>query len=150
MAFRNLAHVGITVADMERSLRFYTELLNAEIILDTTVSSPGLSRTVSVPDAELHIVLMQLGNTVLELIDYAHQTGQRILADNSQPGAMHVAFEVNDIDAAYQELTERGVEFNAPPYTFTDDDGPGVAGIRIAYFRDPDGNQLEMVSVPAG
>ena len=145
---RNVAHVGITVADMERSLAFYSELLDAEVILDTHLSSEGLSRAVAVPDARLHVVLLQLGNTVIELIDYDSQTGQRILADNSHPGAMHVALEVSDIDATYKDLIERGVEFNAPPHTLTDADGPGVDGLRIAYFRDPDGVQIELLQMP--
>lgn len=55
-------------------------------------------------------------------------------------GAVHVCFEVDDIDAVYSELTARGVEFSVEPARQS---GP-IEGQRCCYFRDPDGIQLEL------
>jgi catechol 2,3-dioxygenase-like lactoylglutathione lyase family enzyme len=48
---------------------------------------------------------------------------------------------VEDIDASYAELSARGVPFHVPPEDFPDE----APTMRIAFFRDPDGNVLELV-----
>ena len=140
--------MGITVSDLDRSLAFYRDLLDGEVVVDTRVASDGLAEVVAVPDSVLHLVLIQLGNTVLELIQYDEAPGKPHVIGNNDVGAMHVAFAVDDIQAAYVDLSARGVQFNAPPYTFTAADSASIAGVTIAYFRDPDGVQLELVQMP--
>ena len=148
MKLQHVAHVGITVSDLDRSLAFYRDLLDGEVLVDTRVASGGLAEVVGVPGAELHLVLIQFGNTVLELIEYDKSPGKSQSIGNNDVGAMHVAFSVDDIQAAYADLSARGIEFNAPPYTFTQSDSEQIAGVTIAYFRDPDGVQLELVQMP--
>ncbi len=148
MKMCEVAHVGITVSDLERSLVFYRDLLEAEVLLDTRVASAGLAEVLAVPGAALHMVLIQVGSTVLELIQYDQSPGKPHGIGNNDVGAMHVAFVVEDIQAAYEKMSAGGVEFNAPPYTFAASDGEGVTGITIAYFRDLDGIQLELVQLP--
>ena len=61
---------------------------------------------------------------------------------NSDTGAAHVAFKVDDIDAAYQALLAKQVRFTAAPATVTA--GP-MKGWRWTYFFDPDGIPLELI-----
>ena len=49
-----------------------------------------------------------------------------------------VVFEVDDVDANYELLRSKGVEFITEPFNY---DPPGF---RLAYFRDPEGNILEI------
>ncbi|MBD2054464.1 VOC family protein, partial [Oculatella sp. FACHB-28] len=53
-------------------------------------------------------------------------------------GWRHLAFAVDDVDRAYETLSDRGVEFISPPVTYD------PLGIRIVYFKDIDGNILEL------
>ena len=60
------------------------------------------------------------------------------------PGASHVAFLVDDIEATKAELEAKGIEFYGRVNTV--DDGV-LAGWRWVYFEDPDGYPLELVEV---
>jgi lactoylglutathione lyase len=51
-------------------------------------------------------------------------------------GPRHLVFTVANVDEAYAHLSKRGVDCLDPPASF---DPPGI---RIAYFRDPEGNVL--------
>jgi catechol 2,3-dioxygenase-like lactoylglutathione lyase family enzyme len=55
-----------------------------------------------------------------------------------QPGIRHLAFRVNDFDASYAKLKEAGVTFTTPV-------GEAVGGGRTILFRDPEGNELQIV-----
>ena len=57
------------------------------------------------------------------------------------PGLDHLCFVVEDVDAAYQDLVARGVDFQYPPEDF--------GTTRLAFFRDPSGVDVElMLSFP--
>jgi len=65
---------------------------------------------------------------------------QTFLAEHG-PGLDHTCFVVEDVDAAYEDLVERGVEFPYPP----EDAGTN----RLAFFKDPSGVDVElMLSIP--
>ncbi len=58
-------------------------------------------------------------------------------------GICRIAFTVDDIDRAYEELKAKGVQFVAPLKKV---DGPGGAKIGVVCFKDPDGTVLELLS----
>jgi len=74
---------------------------------------------------------------------------------NHQPAAFTILnFKVDDIDAAVDDLTSRGVRFERYPNIPADDKGilRGIAGKRgpdIAWFKDPAGNILSVLQEPA-
>lgn len=55
-----------------------------------------------------------------------------------------ICFQVPDIDAAYETLIQKGVEFISPPqyFDFTPD---GFSKSKAVYFKDPDGIVLELL-----
>jgi len=55
-----------------------------------------------------------------------------------QPGIRHVALRVNDFDAAYARLKELRVAFTVEP-------GEAMGGGKTVLFRDPEGNELQIV-----
>jgi catechol 2,3-dioxygenase-like lactoylglutathione lyase family enzyme len=138
-------HLGVPVANLDRSLQFYQALTGGELLFVDPMSGAGLARGTQVPDARVRFAMVQLGNLILELIEYEQPRGRPFDRQNNDVGAIHIAFEVPDIQAVYTRLQAQGIPFNAPPYTFTEADGsPHVVGATFAYFRDPDGIQLEI------
>jgi catechol 2,3-dioxygenase-like lactoylglutathione lyase family enzyme len=138
-------HVGVPVRSLEHSLAFYRDAFGIEPRFIATSSGAGTSRLVGVPDAEMDFAFLDLGNTVLELLEYTNPQGQDYDRRNCDVGATHVAFEVADVEAAYQELSAKGIEFSGPPLHI--EEGP-LAGCVTAYFKDPDGIQLEIFQLP--
>lgn len=138
-------HTGITVSDLDRSLAFYRDVLDLEVWIQPTEVFGGdqLSRGVGVDDAALRLAVLKVGASSLELLEYASPP-----SPNDRPvpphglGSMHVAFQVNDVNAKMRELESRGVKFLSPPNVV--DEGP-LAGWRWVYFKDPDGVTLELV-----
>lgn len=143
--FKAQSHVGLTVKDLDASIYFYCDLLGLEI---GTEPSPWfdhaeLGPAVGVPGAILRQVCLKLGDTYMELLEYAapeSQTQKPLLSHNI--GASHIAFEVDNISQAKTFLEEKGIEFYSNINVV--DDGV-LAGWRWVYFADPDGYPLELV-----
>jgi catechol 2,3-dioxygenase-like lactoylglutathione lyase family enzyme len=142
-----LHHVGITVKDLDASIRFYHDVLGLQFSNEPSPWFEGeaLGEAVGVPGGALRQVSLLLGDTTLELLEYksppSDTTGP--LTSNSL-GASHVAFLVDDIKATKSELEAKGIEFYSEVNVV--DEGV-LAGWRWVYFEDPDGYPLELVEV---
>jgi catechol 2,3-dioxygenase-like lactoylglutathione lyase family enzyme len=144
---RGIHHVGITVRDLEASIRFYHDVLGLEFASEPSprFEGPELARGVGVPGAALRLVSFQAGGTILELLEYAgppSETTEPLSSNNL--GASHLAFLVDGIEARKAELEAEGVEFYSDVNVV--DEGV-LAGWRWVYFEDPDGYPLELVEV---
>ena len=143
--FKGQSHVGLTVKNLDESIYFYRDVLGLEI---GTEPSPWfdhaeLGPAVGVPGAILRQVCLILGDTYVELLEYAapeSPTEEPLLSHAI--GASHLAFEVEDIYEARAYLEERGVTFYSDINVV--DEGV-LAGWRWVYFADPDGYPLELV-----
>src|SRR5437764_15004012 len=69
---KGLHHVGITVKDLDASIRFYHDVLGLEFSNEPSpwFESPELGPAVGVPGASLRQVSLLLGDTTLELLQY--------------------------------------------------------------------------------
>lgn len=125
----SLDHVAITVQDMDRAVTFYRDVLGFEVhgqlVLD---------------DGTFKLVYLQAGTGRIELFAFAEEGRRSDTQNRNQDlGFKHLAFSVDDVDAVAERLKAHDVLFTVEPL-----DAPG--GVRLAFFRDPDGNLLELVS----
>jgi catechol 2,3-dioxygenase-like lactoylglutathione lyase family enzyme len=67
---------------------------------------------------------------------------QAVDTDTANPGTAHFCLFVDDLEALYAQLLERGVEFVSDLETPTW--GPNLGG-RLVYMKDPDGIRVELV-----
>ena len=144
---KGLHHVGITVKDLDASIRFYHDVLGLEFSNEPSpwFDAPELGPAVGVPGAGLRQVSLILGDTTLELLEYQSPPSETTGPLTSQNlGASHVAFVVDDIHAKKAELEAEGIEFYSDVNVV--DEGV-LAGWRWVYFQDPDGYPLELVEV---
>ena len=144
---KGMHHVGITVKDLDASIRFYHDVLGLGFVNEPSpwFDGPGLGPAVGVPGAALRQVSLALGDTTLELLEYRSppsETAGPLLSNNL--GASHVAFQVDDIHAKKAELEAKGIRFYSDVNVV--DEGV-LAGWRWVYFGDPDGYPLELVEV---
>lgn len=144
---KGLHHVGITVKDLDASIRFYHDVLGLPFSNEPSpwFDGPELGAAVGVPGAALRQVSLLLGDTTLELLEYKRPPSEtKEPLKSSSLGASHVAFLVDDIEAKKAELEANGIEFYSQVNVV--DEGV-LAGWRWVYFQDPDGYPLELVEV---
>ena len=114
-------HIALRVTDYARARQFYTEVLEMPVLGQ-------------IPGKEIEF--LGIGGTTIELMGGAEPES---LA-KPQAGLIHLAFEVEEVDATYRELRDRGVTFTIEPKS--------VGDLRVAFFLDPDGNELELFTSP--
>jgi catechol 2,3-dioxygenase-like lactoylglutathione lyase family enzyme len=145
-----VAMVGLTVSDMERSVEFYTRVLDFEHVSDHQVGGPAYDRLDGVPGARLRVVRLRLGKELLQLTQYLAAPGRPAPSDSRSNDRwfQHVAIIVSDMDQAYARLREHAVQRTSVAPQQLPKTIPNAAGIRAFYFRDPDGHPLEVLQFP--
>lgn len=126
MLGNNKATSGFAVNDLQQAQDFYEGALGLEVeVLD-----------------------QQYGVTRLKLAD-DHNVLMYLSADMTPASYTMLNFEVDDIDAAVDGLSERGVVFER--YEGFQHDEKGIVrepGPKIAWFKDPSGNVLSVLQQP--
>jgi catechol 2,3-dioxygenase-like lactoylglutathione lyase family enzyme len=143
-----LHHVGLTVADLEVSIEFYRAILGCSMREKSESRGVEVDTLTGVSGAHIVTADLQLRDGgILELIQYVTPPGVPLTQQRNQPGHTHIAFLVEDVDAAYDRLTKHGVVPTSRPVTINE---PGSAwdGIRAIYACDPDGRTVECLELP--
>ena len=144
--------IGITVSDMDRSVKFYATVLGFQKISDTELYEAPYEQLEGIFGLRIRVVRMQLGDESIELTDYLTSGGRSIPQDarSNDLFFQHIAIVVSDMDRAYQQLRKYNIEHvsTAPqtiPVTNT-----VAAGVKAFYFHDPDMHNLELIYFPKG
>jgi catechol 2,3-dioxygenase-like lactoylglutathione lyase family enzyme len=142
--------VGFTVGDMDRSLEFYTRVLDFEKVSDDEVLGPAYEELHGVFGARLRVVRLRLGEEYLQLTEYLTPKGRPISPDSRSNDRwfQHVAIIVRDMDQAYVRLRRFKVQHASTAPQLLPEAIPAAAGIRAFYFKDPDGHPLEVLQFP--
>ncbi len=108
--------VMIVVSDMDRSVRFYRDVLGLKL----KIQSPGFSE-------------FDVGSVALGL----HPEGEHLKAQDADKSGASFGFATKNMEATVRTLKERGVRFIMEPR----DEGFGI----LAVFADPDGYNIQLV-----
>lgn len=137
-------HMGIQVADLERSVAFYRDVLGFEVAFAWNPQAQYIRDMVGYPEVDIHAAILRLpdSSVFLELLEYRNVERHPVDTRTANPGTAHIAFFVDDLDVLYADLTARGVGSVSPPVTPTI--GPNKGG-RAVYMLDPDGVRVEFI-----
>ncbi|HMF04223.1 MAG TPA: VOC family protein [Acidimicrobiia bacterium] len=116
-------YVVLVVEDLDRSVRFYCDLLGLTL---GHRSGPFAQLATGVTRVALY-----------ERAAMATTLGRELVSPSPDAPAFELGFKVDDCDAAYEELVTSGATADVPPT-----DRPW--GQRTAYVRDPDGHLVEL------
>jgi catechol 2,3-dioxygenase-like lactoylglutathione lyase family enzyme len=145
-----VAMVGLTVSDMDRSVDFYTKVLDFTRVTDDELLGEPYETLNGVYGVRLRVVRLRLGAEYLQLTEYLASPGRPapVDAQSNDRWFQHVAIIVRDMDSAYARLRRFKVRHASTAPQRLPETIPNAAGIRAFYFRDPDGHPLEVLQFP--
>src|ERR1051325_1325713 len=135
-------HTSFTVSDLERTLGYFRDCFGFEVVSKAPRDPALTSRITGVEGADLMIAFIKAPGHTLELIEYRAPAQKGKV--NSRPcdtGFAHVAFNIDDADAAVKEVQKHGLKPISDPVTI--DQGPNK-GRKVVYLRDWDGITIEL------
>ena len=127
---KKLDHIGIAVKDLEASLKFYEGVLG--------LKSAGME---VVEEQKVRVAFLPIGDTEVELLESTDDDGPiaKFIAKNGE-GIQHMAYRVDDIEAAIKDLKEKGIKMidEKPRY------GAGGAQIAFCHPKSTNGVLIEI------
>jgi catechol 2,3-dioxygenase-like lactoylglutathione lyase family enzyme len=144
MSVKLCHHHGFTVSDADRSAAFYRDVLGLELVRISDRSNlPSYDHMLGYKDVKLRIAVLRhpKNEFILELVQYINPPCEKRSLENRFLGASHLAFEMEDVDKAYEAQKKAGFKVINPPADIIRD---GVKVARGMYALDPDGISIEM------
>jgi len=139
-----VSHIGICVSDLERSLRFYCDVLGFVVsgtMPEVHVAGEPSDTLLKLSGVDLRAVYLERDGFRLELLHYAspRSPGEAPARAMNDLGFTHLSLQVPDVEAALAQLAADGVAIDR-------DTVIAVGGLTVAAFvRDPDGLGIELV-----
>jgi catechol 2,3-dioxygenase-like lactoylglutathione lyase family enzyme len=140
-------HIGIVVDDLSRARRFYENAFGFEVVLEDRWrrGTVAIDESIGLTNSAARGLMLRGSNTYLELWEYSSPPaaeGQPSDRNANDLGLAHLAFQVNDFDAAMTAVLKAGGSLMGPlPMPVPDQP-------RAVYCRDPFGNILEVLQLP--
>ena len=129
MLFTGIDHPSIACYDVQGQIDWYCRAFGMRVIASNGRTPPAV--VIGYGESAR-------GGAMIELMPAADEGPRPETFKRFQPGLRHVALRVSDFDAAHRLLRDLGV-------SFTTDPGEAVGGGRTVLFRDPEGNELQIV-----
>ena len=142
--------IAVTVGDLDRSVEFYSQVLEFRQDSDRELLGEGYERLFGLFGVRLRVARLRLGDERLELMEFLTPRGRRVPPDlhSNDRAFQHVAIVVSDMRAAYARLRSFRVQHASGAPQRLPDSNPNAGGIEAFYFRDPDGHYLELLAFP--
>lgn len=141
-------HVGVTVSDMEQSIKFYRDILGLKYLGEIIMSGKETDLLFSSENCKVKVVYLNGSEDIMappiELIQFLDEQTIHSEANLKKISVSEICFKVNDIDAVYKHLLDNQVECLSEPQEF-DFTEYGFGKSKALYFKDPDGIILELM-----
>jgi len=141
-------HVNLVVADMRAMIDFYCNVLGMRLARQVTISGPWIDDVTGLKDVTADVAFLEApSGPTIELLYYHWPQGLRVegQAIPNTFGLRHIAFRVADIEQLAAAIRAAGVpllsEIHSVP---TAQVAFAQTRKRLVYFRDPEGNLLEL------
>lgn len=140
-----LQHTGVTVTDFEAAVKWYHDTLGFLLVSELWIDDEkarSLAPLYGRDDLQIRLGFMRSqSGVVLEIFEFDPAEPPEPIPWNRN-GYTHIALSVRNVRAVMDELERRGVEFLLPEPEF-------AGGAHWNFFRDPDGNLIEIIDFHA-
>jgi len=144
-------HIGIIVKDLNKMIDFYTTVLGFNVKRAIEIQSEDFRKGIAIPNAKAKGAHLTHPNLSMEIEFFEFYENQNINPAPdipNMPGLRHIAFIVEDLEGCYNALKNNNIEFFSEPITIKEP--ADVAGFQFIYFKDPEGNIIELNKLPEG
>jgi len=138
----NYRHTGLVVKNLERSRKFYCELLNFKVIQCIIEEGNYFNRLIKEKNLRAKVIKAKLpDNVVLELLEFINAKKKKIKKPRRYypVGTMHLCFTVKNIERTYRKLKKNRIKFFSPPLASDYDN------VKTCFCYDPDYNLVQFV-----
>ncbi len=140
-----LRHVGITVTDMEKSLKLYKDYFGFEVVWDDLETGEFISNLMGEKDVRVNTVKMKDSDGgMIELLHFhshLEDNNENLKSKVRKVGCSHFALTVENLDKVYNDLTDMELEFICEPQISPD------GNAKVCFCRDFDGTLIELVEL---
>jgi catechol 2,3-dioxygenase-like lactoylglutathione lyase family enzyme len=142
---KGLAHVGLSVASLERSIDFYRQCLDMQVLEVEEFGGPQYDAVMRLANARGRLAILQTTGLQLELFEFYSPTPRPALVGRPvcDHGITHFCIEVTDVDGVCEKLRTAGGTLHSNPVLF-------FGTTRATYARDLDDNVFEVFETIAG
>ena len=145
----SLDHIGLTVGDLDRSIRFYSTVLDCVVRERAVIKGAEVEALTGVAGAVIHTADLNLpSGGMLELLQYLGPNPTVLAQRRFDAGHSHIAFTVKDVDATRMRALNAGALDCSPAVTLNEP-GSSWDQARVCYALDPDGRTIEFVERPS-
>ena len=151
-AVREVGAIGLTVADLDRTLEFYTGVLPFEKISESESLGSGANDLLGLSITKLRSAELKLGDERITLTEHLANKGRPIPRDSRSfdHWFQHIAIVAGDMDRAYEHLRRHRVKHVSTAPQTRPSWNKDAGGIKAFYFRDPEDHVLEIIWFPPG
>ncbi len=134
---KTIDHIGIMTNDLQKSVKFYTDVLGFSVAMKMDMAEAGLS-----------VVFVEKAGSKIEIMEYRGKNAPKrskvveiAIGGHSIPVNDHISFSVDNIEDTATDFKKEGVVFDLEPMELE-------GGMKLATFKDPDGVLIELIEHP--
>lgn len=145
---KEIMHVGITVSNIENSIKFYRDILGLTLKGQAVMEGKETDKLFAMNNCKVKIAYLNGSDNIIsppiELLEFVNN---KTIKDKSQLNKISISeicFRVDNIEKTYKHLINNNVECLSEPQEF-DFTAYGFSKSKALYFKDPDGIILELM-----
>lgn len=145
-----VAHIGLTVKDMDESIDFYKNVLGLNFEGELLMQGKETDILFNMKNCKVRVAYLNNSENIvspsIELIQFIDKDIDCDKASLFKTSISEICFKTNDIDKVYNHLLKNNIECISSPQSF-DFTKYGFGKSKAMYFKDPNGIILELIEV---
>lgn len=147
---KEIMHIGITVSNLENSIKFYRDILGLTFVGEMVMEGKETDLLFASKNIKVGLAYLNGSENIIappiELIQFLNKNTVLDPCGLTKTSISEICFKVTDIDVFYKHLQNNGVECLSEPQAF-DFTAFNFGKSKALYFKDPDGVILELMEV---
>lgn len=145
---KEVMHIGITVSNIENSIKFYRNILGLTLIGQALMEGKETDALFAMNNCKVKIAYLNGSDNIIappiELLEFITPETTKDKAKLNKISVSEICFRVENIEKVYKHLIDNNVECLSEPQEF-DFTSYGFSKSKALYFKDPDGIILELM-----